>query len=148
MRASSVQVVTGKKGIPLMIRDEWPFFVERWSDESGNEYLDEYRLVFDFREGLLVEITQNGAEGRGGFGEAREPPGLIGPFTLQLMVLPDLRSVVYDFAPRIGGSTNAHMGIGGNYSKLFLRMTVSMGRRICIELREAGEQGMLDEVLT
>ena len=77
-----------------------------------------------------------------------EPPGLIGPFTLQLMVMPDLSAVVYDFAPRIGGGTNAHMGTGGNYSKLFLRKAVSMGRRICIELREAREQGMLDEVLT
>jgi hypothetical protein len=50
-----------------MIRDEWPFFVERWRDvESGNEYLDEYRLVFDFREGLLVGITQR-VEGAGEF---------------------------------------------------------------------------------
>jgi len=59
MKASSVRVVIGKDWIPLMVRDEEPFFVERWSDiESGNEYIDEYRLVFDFREGLLVEITQ------------------------------------------------------------------------------------------
>ncbi|MEN3047765.1 MAG: formate--phosphoribosylaminoimidazolecarboxamide ligase family protein [Candidatus Caldarchaeales archaeon] len=77
-----------------------------------------------------------------------EPPGLIGPFTLQLLVTPDLKSVVYDFAPRIGGGTNAHMGTGGNYSKLWLGKAVSMGRRIAIELREAEEQGMLEEVLT
>jgi 5-formaminoimidazole-4-carboxamide-1-(beta)-D-ribofuranosyl 5'-monophosphate synthetase len=99
------------------------------------------------RESLLNQIYEMGK--RVVEASARlEPPGLIGPFTLQLMVLPDLRSVVYDFAPRIGGGTNAHMGIGGNYSKLFLRRAVSMGRRICIELREAQEQGMLEEVLT
>ncbi len=99
------------------------------------------------RESLLNQIYEMGQ--RVVEASARlEPPGLIGPFTLQLMVMPDLGSVVYDFAPRIGGGTNAHMGIGGNYSKLFLRKAVSMGRRICIELREAGEQGMLDEVLT
>ncbi len=99
------------------------------------------------RESLLNQIYEMGQK----VAEAAtrlEPPGLIGPFTLQLMVLPDLRSVVYDFAPRIGGGTNAHMGIGGNYSKLFLRRAVSMGRRICIELREAEEQGKLEEVLT
>lgn len=77
-----------------------------------------------------------------------EPPGLIGPFTLQIMVTPDLKAVVYDFAPRIGGGTNAHMGTGGNYSKLWLGRAVSMGRRIAIELKEAEEQGTLEEVLT
>jgi hypothetical protein len=59
MNASSVRVVTGKEGIPLMIRDEWPFFINQWSDEeTGYEYVDEYYLVFDFREGLFVEIIQ------------------------------------------------------------------------------------------
>jgi hypothetical protein len=59
LKMSSVQVVIGKKGIPLMIRDTEPFSVERWSDvETGNENIDEYRLVFDFSEDLLVEITQ------------------------------------------------------------------------------------------
>jgi len=59
LKMSSVQVVIGKKGISLMIRDTEPFSVERWSDvETGNENIDEYRLVFDFSEDLLVEITQ------------------------------------------------------------------------------------------
>jgi hypothetical protein len=56
---SAIRIVTGKEGILLMIRDEWPFFTERWSDaETGFEYVDEYYLVFDFREGLFVEIVQ------------------------------------------------------------------------------------------
>ena len=59
MNASSVRVVQGKDGTPIMVRDEEPFFVDRWRDvETGNEIVNEYRLVFDFREGLLVEITQ------------------------------------------------------------------------------------------
>jgi hypothetical protein len=58
MNASSVRVVHGKDGIPIMVRDEEPFFVEKWRDEIGNEYVNEYRLVFDFREGLQVEIVQ------------------------------------------------------------------------------------------
>jgi len=59
MNASSVRVVTGKEGIPLMIRDEWPFFINQWSDEeTGFEYVDEYYLVFRFDEGLFVEIVR------------------------------------------------------------------------------------------
>ena len=54
----SVRVVHGKDKIPIMVRDEEPFFVDRWRDEIGNEYINEYRLVFDFGEGLLVEIAQ------------------------------------------------------------------------------------------
>jgi hypothetical protein len=58
MNKPSVRVVHGKDGIPIMVRDEEPFFVEKWRDEIGNEYVNEYRLVFDFREGLQVEIVQ------------------------------------------------------------------------------------------
>jgi hypothetical protein len=56
---SAIRIVTGKEGIPLMIRDTEPFFTNQWSDaETGFEYVDEYYLVFDFREGLFVEIVQ------------------------------------------------------------------------------------------
>jgi hypothetical protein len=56
---SAIRIVTGKEGIPLMIRDTEPFFTEQWNDEeTGFEYVDEYYLVFDFREGLFVEIVQ------------------------------------------------------------------------------------------
>jgi hypothetical protein len=59
MNASSVRVVNSKDWIPIMVRDEEPFFVEKWRDEeSGNEYINGYRLVFDFREGLFVEIVK------------------------------------------------------------------------------------------
>jgi hypothetical protein len=37
MKVSSVQVVTGKDGIPLMTRDTEPFFVEQWSDVKGTD---------------------------------------------------------------------------------------------------------------
>jgi hypothetical protein len=59
MNASSVRVVHGKDGIPIMVKDEEPFLIDRWRDvETGNEFVNEYRLIFSFREGLLVEITQ------------------------------------------------------------------------------------------
>lgn len=76
------------------------------------------------------------------------PPGLIGPFTLQLMVTPELDVVVYDVAFRIGGGTNVYMGVGSQYSKLYFGRPVSMGRRIAMEIRWCVEGGCLDRVLT
>jgi hypothetical protein len=58
MRASSVRVVVGKSGIPLMIRDTEPFCIRVWRSESGIEFFEQYYLAFDIREGLFVEITQ------------------------------------------------------------------------------------------
>ncbi|NPA99878.1 MAG: formate--phosphoribosylaminoimidazolecarboxamide ligase family protein [Crenarchaeota archaeon] len=77
-----------------------------------------------------------------------EPPGIIGPFTLQILVTPDLDIVVYDVAPRIGGGTNAHMGVGAQYSKLYWRKPISMGRRIAIEIKLALEQDKLEKIVT
>jgi hypothetical protein len=68
MNVSSAKVVLGKDGIPIMVKDEEPLFVDRWRDvETGNEYINEYRLIFSFREGLLVEITQRLEGSTGGF---------------------------------------------------------------------------------
>ncbi|MEM4494160.1 MAG: DUF1297 domain-containing protein, partial [Pyrobaculum sp.] len=76
------------------------------------------------------------------------PPGVIGPFTLQFIVTPQLDLVVYDVAPRIGGGTNVYIGIGGQYSKLYFGKPISIGRRIAMEIREAAEQKRLEEVTT
>lgn len=76
------------------------------------------------------------------------PPGAIGPFTLQFLVTPRLELVVYDVAPRIGGGTNAYMGVGGQYSKLYFGKPISMGRRVAIEIREAVEERRLEEITT
>jgi hypothetical protein len=57
MRASKVQVITDKKGIPLVIRDTEPFHIEVWQTEEGIEFLEQYYLAFSFRGGLYVEVT-------------------------------------------------------------------------------------------
>ncbi|AWR94486.1 formate--phosphoribosylaminoimidazolecarboxamide ligase family protein [Acidianus brierleyi] len=75
-------------------------------------------------------------------------PGIIGPFTLQLIVTPELDLVVYDVAPRIGGGTNAYMGIGSQYSKLYFGKPISLGRRIAIEIKEAINNNRLNEITT
>ncbi|WP_446752624.1 formate--phosphoribosylaminoimidazolecarboxamide ligase family protein [Vulcanisaeta sp. JCM 16161] len=99
------------------------------------------------RESLLEKVFEIGHR----FVEASNklvPPGVIGPFTLQFIVTPELELVVYDVAPRIGGGTNIYMGVGSQYSKLYFGKPISMGRRIAIEIREAIEQGRLEEVVT
>jgi len=57
MRASKVQVVTDKKGIPLIIRDTELFHIELWRSEAGIEFFDNYYLAFSFERGLYVEVT-------------------------------------------------------------------------------------------
>ncbi|AFA40627.1 ATP-utilizing enzymes of ATP-grasp superfamily (probably carboligases) [Pyrobaculum oguniense TE7] len=99
------------------------------------------------RESLLEKVFDIGYR----FLEATRrlvPPGVIGPFTLQFIVTPQLDLVVYDVAPRIGGGTNVYIGIGGQYSKLYFGKPISIGRRIAMEIREAAEQKRLEEVTT
>jgi len=38
--------------------------------------------------------------------------------------------------------------VGGQYSKLYFGKPISMGRRIAMEIREAAQQGRLEEVTT
>jgi hypothetical protein len=57
MRASSVKVITDKKGIPMVIRDTEPFHIEVWESEAGIEFFNNYYLAFSFRGGLFVEVT-------------------------------------------------------------------------------------------
>jgi hypothetical protein len=54
MGAPKVQVITGKKGIPLIIRDTEPFHIELWESEAGIEFFDNYYLAFSFMGGLFV----------------------------------------------------------------------------------------------
>ncbi|MEM4474976.1 MAG: formate--phosphoribosylaminoimidazolecarboxamide ligase family protein [Fervidicoccaceae archaeon] len=80
--------------------------------------------------------------------ERLEPPGILGPFTLQLAITPDLDVVVFDVALRVGGGTNVYMGLGSQYSKLYFGRPLSLGRRIALEIRECAEIGCLEEIIT
>ncbi|QGA54956.1 DUF1297 domain-containing protein [Sulfolobus sp. E5-1-F] len=99
------------------------------------------------RESLLEKVFEIGYR----FVEATqklEPPGIIGPFTLQVMVTPDLDLIVYDVAPRIGGGTNAYMGIGSQYSKFYFGKPISLGRRIALEIKHAIINNLTEKILT
>ena len=76
------------------------------------------------------------------------PPGVIGPFALQTLVrpvFPKLEIVVYDVAPRIPGSP----GINATpYSAYLYGKSVSMGRRVAMEIKEAIKKNQLSRLLT
>ncbi len=111
------------------------------------EYIEIGHEPATIRERMLTKLFEIGDA----FVEATkrlEPPGIIGPFTLQLMVTPDLDVVVFDVATRIGGGTNIYMGIGSQYSKLYFGKPISMGRRIALEIHMCLERDCLDKIIT
>ncbi|MEM1928014.1 MAG: formate--phosphoribosylaminoimidazolecarboxamide ligase family protein [Acidilobaceae archaeon] len=117
------------------------------SEHADVEMIEVGHEPVTIRESLLEKLFEIGDR----FVEAAreiEPPGVIGPFTLQLMVTKDLDVVVFDVALRIGGGTNAYMGVGSQYSKLYFGKPISLGRRIAIEIRECIEQECLEKLVT
>ncbi|HET6405131.1 MAG TPA: formate--phosphoribosylaminoimidazolecarboxamide ligase family protein [Candidatus Thermoplasmatota archaeon] len=75
-------------------------------------------------------------------------PGVIGPFCLQTCVDKDLKFYIYDVAPRIGGGTNVHVGVGHPYGNALWRQPTSTGRRIAMEIRRAVELDRLADIVT
>mgnify|MGYP001626177823 CR=1 FL=1 len=126
--------------IPANIQLDLAEYVDVEMIEIGHE-------MATIRESMLEKLFDVGDR----FVEATrkiEPPGVIGPFTLQLFVTSDMDVVVFDVAFRIGGGTNVHMGIGGQYSKLYFGKPISMGRRIAMEIRNCVENKCLEDIVT
>lgn len=71
-----------------------------------------------------------------------EPPGVIGPFSIHFAYDGSFRAI--GIASRIDGGSNADHW----YSELYWGERLGMGRRIARELRLAGEEGLLEEVIT
>ena len=74
------------------------------------------------------------------------PPGIIGPFSLQSIVTPDLEITVYDVSLRVPG--NAIMATTSPYTKYSHGHTFGVGRRIAMELKSAISNGAIDRVIT
>ncbi len=70
------------------------------------------------------------------------PPGVIGPFCLESIVVDDNTIVVFEFSGRIVAGTNIYVGVGSPYSWLYWNEPMYMGRRIAREIRIAAEQGI------
>ncbi|MCD6503216.1 MAG: formate--phosphoribosylaminoimidazolecarboxamide ligase family protein [Euryarchaeota archaeon] len=92
--------------------------------------------VFDIAE-KFIEVTKK-----------EYPPGVIGPFTLQMVVDKDLNFYVFDVAVRIGGGTNIHMSMGHPYGNALWRQPMSTGKRIALEIKRAVELDSIKEIVT
>jgi 5-formaminoimidazole-4-carboxamide-1-(beta)-D-ribofuranosyl 5'-monophosphate synthetase len=78
---------------------------------------------------------------------ARElaPPGIIGPFCLETIITDDLKIYAFEISARIVAGTN--VGIGTSpYAYLKYGENMFIGKRIALEIKEALDQGRLNEV--
>jgi len=74
------------------------------------------------------------------------PPGIIGPFSLQSVITRDLEIVVYDVSLRVPG--NPILATTSPYTKYKYGTTFGVGRRIAMELKQAQQEGRLEEIVT
>jgi 5-formaminoimidazole-4-carboxamide-1-(beta)-D-ribofuranosyl 5'-monophosphate synthetase len=76
------------------------------------------------------------------------PPGIIGPFALQGTIIPTEKGeepVIFDVSLRVPGSPGTRFT---PYTEYLHGKSISVGRRIAMELREAQENGMLEKCVT
>lgn len=76
------------------------------------------------------------------------PPGVIGPFSLQSIVTagpPKKEIVVFDVSPRMPGSPGI---FATPYSGYFFGKSISMGRRIAMEIKDAISKKQLNKITT
>lgn len=116
-----------------------------------HQRIPEYTVVghstATLRESLLEEAFSMG-ERYVDVTQRLKPPGIIGPFTLQTCVDKDMHFFIYDVAPRIGGGTNIHIWSGHPYGNMLYNTTMSTGRRIALEVKNAVKQERLEEIVT
>jgi 5-formaminoimidazole-4-carboxamide-1-(beta)-D-ribofuranosyl 5'-monophosphate synthetase len=132
--------VAGLAGLPGAQHDEVVRAVGLKYEEAGH-------MAVTILESMLERAFELGER----FVEAaarRYPPGVIGPFALQSIVVPGPPKkdfIVVDVSPRVPGSP----GITATpYSAYLHGRPVAVGERIAIELRKARDAGRLMEVLT
>jgi len=104
-------------------------------------------IACTIRESLLDKVFAMG-EAFVAASKEMAPPGIIGPFALQGAVIASEKGeepVIFDVSPRVPGSPGTRFT---PYTSYLYGESVSVGRRIAIELKEAAKQGRLEEVVT
>lgn len=74
------------------------------------------------------------------------PPGLFGPFCLEMIIDKDLNFYVFEISARIVAGTNLYIE-GSPYTALRYREPMSTGRRVARDIRMAIEAGKIEKVL-
>jgi 5-formaminoimidazole-4-carboxamide-1-(beta)-D-ribofuranosyl 5'-monophosphate synthetase len=97
------------------------------------------------RESMLEKIFELGDK----FSETvrkEYPPGIIGPFSLQSIVTPELEIVVYDVSLRVPG--NPILATTSPYTKYSYGQTFGIGRRIAMEVNKGLSENKLFTIVT
>jgi len=103
-------------------------------------------LPIVLRESLLLEIFEAG-ERFVATAEKLVPPGIIGPFCLEMICDEDGKLYTFEFSGRIVAGTNLFIE-GSPYSSLLFNEPMSMGRRIAREIKLALNEGKIRKVTT
>ena len=97
------------------------------------------------RESLLPKFFEMG-ESVVKLSQEIESPGLFGPFSLEVIVTPDLEFYVFEISARIVAGTNPYVN-GSPYTWLKYDVPMSTGRRIALDIKQAIGKNMLKMVL-
>jgi len=98
------------------------------------------------RESLLDEVYKMGE----GFVEAAKrivAPGMNGPFCIEGVYDENAKFTSFEFSARIVAGSNIYMD-GSPYYSLLFNETMSMGKRIAREVKNASESNQLDKITT
>lgn len=98
------------------------------------------------RESLLDEVYSMGER----FVEASKKlvaPGMNGPFCIEGVYDANAKFHSFEFSARIVAGTNMYMD-GSPYSTLLYEGSMSMGRRIALEIKNAESNNQLDKIIT
>ena len=123
-------------GLPA--RDQLEFETEVRHIEIGH-------TPASIRESMLQKVFELGDKFTNAV-RKEYPPGLIGPFSLQSIVTPDLEIVVYDVSLRVPG--NPIMATTSPYTKYSYGQTFGIGRRIAMEVKKAITSNKLFAIAT
>lgn len=132
--------IEGFSKIPLLRYSEILEYVQVKYEEAGH-------IAVTVLESLLEDAF---AMGERFVKAAKEmvPPGVIGPFALQTVIIPGppkKEIIVFDVSPRMPGSPGI---FATPYSGYLFGEQVSMGKRVAMEIKEAIKKGKLDKILT
>lgn len=75
------------------------------------------------------------------------PPGLFGPFCLEMIISPQKEFYVFEISARIVAGTNPYIN-GSPYTNLCYDQPMSTGRRIAREIKIALQDNRLNEIIT
>jgi 5-formaminoimidazole-4-carboxamide-1-(beta)-D-ribofuranosyl 5'-monophosphate synthetase len=109
------------------------------------KYIEIGHIPASIRESMLQKVFELGDK----FADAvrkEYPPGIIGPFSLQSIVTPELDIVVYDVSLRVPG--NPIMATTSPYTKYSYGQTFGIGRRIAMEVKKGLDSNGLLTIVT